>query len=263
MGEASRRVKKRVENIGEAIQTSQLPDSRRLCKSVGNLKETQNFERGYMIAYILKNDISNISLKQYRNECQFVTLRIFDSSKYPDVVTNLFEYRWKPIIVKEVLQEVEKVFWVDSSVIFNDDNACETITEIVQKMDTKFFKCGIRAFIDTRHSILFATNPKMLQYFNVSENFAKNNHMLGATLFVISRKGSEIVQKWNNCALEKECMAPKGSHLYCKCEECRTKNIYGNCHRFDQSVLSILTLQCSSNFNDFLETSSLIDVQRM
>uniref|UniRef100_A0A914Z524 Uncharacterized protein n=1 Tax=Panagrolaimus superbus TaxID=310955 RepID=A0A914Z524_9BILA len=125
----------------------------RSCKSIGKLKESKNFERGYMIAYILKNDVSYIHLEQYRNECPFVTLRIFNATKYPAFVSKLLEYRWKPLIVAEVLQEVEKVFYFDSSVIFKD-NANENITEILQKMDTKFEKCGIRFFGDAGHSII-------------------------------------------------------------------------------------------------------------
>uniref|UniRef100_A0A914Y4D2 Uncharacterized protein n=1 Tax=Panagrolaimus superbus TaxID=310955 RepID=A0A914Y4D2_9BILA len=87
--------------------------------------------------------------------------------------------------------------------------------------------------------------------------------MIAGGLFIISRKGSQILQKWNKCAMKKECMAPEGSLLNCNCQECKTQNVYGNCHRYDQSVLSILTLQCSSNISDFHETTSLIGVLRM
>uniref|UniRef100_A0AC34F5E2 Uncharacterized protein n=1 Tax=Panagrolaimus sp. ES5 TaxID=591445 RepID=A0AC34F5E2_9BILA len=210
-----------------------------------------------MIAYILSGDVTAADIKRYQKECPFVTVRIFNAAKYPSFVKNLFEYRWKSLLVEEVLQEVEKVIWFDASIIFKS-NANETIMEIVQKMDTKFSKCGIRDFGESGHSILFATHPKMLQYFNMSEETAKNNIMIAGGLFIISRKGSNILQKWNKCALEKECMAPEGSELYCTCGECRTKNIYGNCHRFDQAVLSILTLQCSSNLKDFYQPSTLI-----
>uniref|UniRef100_A0AC35F6H4 Uncharacterized protein n=1 Tax=Panagrolaimus sp. PS1159 TaxID=55785 RepID=A0AC35F6H4_9BILA len=214
-----------------------------------------------MIAYILSNDLDEESLNQYQNECPFVIVRNFNATKQPDFFEDLLEYRWKPIIVEEVLKEVENVFYIDAGIVFHE-NTNGTIMDIVQKSDSNI--CGVRFFDDSGHSIIFATHPKMIQYFNVSEDAAKKMEMIGASAFIISRKASEIVKKWKQCALDKEiCMAPKGSNIGCSCSECRSTNTYANCHRFDQSAISIITLQqCSSNFSDFYSAVQILSNER-
>uniref|UniRef100_A0A914Y0T9 Uncharacterized protein n=1 Tax=Panagrolaimus superbus TaxID=310955 RepID=A0A914Y0T9_9BILA len=195
-------------------------------------------------------------------ECPFVTIRFLNTTKYPDFIQDLYEYRWKAIIIEEVLQEVEKVFYFDSSIVFKQDSA-ESLQDIFNKMDTKFLKCGIREFDGTIHSIFSATHPDMLKRFNFSVEIAKSNTMHGATLLVASRNASsKIIQEWKECAMEKECMAPEGSHRACDIPKLY-KNEYGNCHRYDQSVISLLLYKCSQNANDYVQSSPLISYERL
>uniref|UniRef100_A0A914QFA6 Uncharacterized protein n=1 Tax=Panagrolaimus davidi TaxID=227884 RepID=A0A914QFA6_9BILA len=113
-------------------------------------------------------------------------------------------------------------------------------------MDTKFKKCGVREFDQTIHSIFSATHPETLKLFNMSEEIAKKNTMFGATLLVATQKALEIVKKWKECAIEKECMAPEGSHRACDIPKLY-KNEYGNCHRFDQSTTTPFNLRKKYN----------------
>uniref|UniRef100_A0A914QDL3 Uncharacterized protein n=1 Tax=Panagrolaimus davidi TaxID=227884 RepID=A0A914QDL3_9BILA len=214
-----------------------------------------------MIAYILKNDLSKQQLDQYHYECPFVHLRHFNVSKYPTFVQNLNEYRWKPIIVSEVLEEVESVFYFDSSIIFLNQDG-ESIKDVFEKMDTEFSKCGIRQFGRVGHTIFAATHPKMFELFNISSQIVKQNFMYSANSFVVTPKASKIIRKWTECALEKECMAPEGSKLYCMLP-ILWEGKYANCHRFDQSALALLTLQCSLDTKDFFQPSYLLDTKRI
>ncbi|KAK5983788.1 hypothetical protein GCK32_010964 [Trichostrongylus colubriformis] len=63
----------------------------------------------------------------------------------------------------------------------------------------------------------------------------------GATFAFILRteKTITILKWWVLCALEKDCMAPPGSQLYCKFGRERYTQ-YGDCHRYDQSVINLL-----------------------
>uniref|UniRef100_A0AC34G1Z2 Uncharacterized protein n=1 Tax=Panagrolaimus sp. ES5 TaxID=591445 RepID=A0AC34G1Z2_9BILA len=128
-------------------------------------------------------------------------------------------------------------------------------------MDSKFSKCGIREFDVTIHSIFSATHPDMLKKFNFSVEIAKKNKMYGATLLVATRKSLEIISKWKECALEKECMAPEGSHRACDIPKLYS-NEYGNCHRYDQSMMALLLYNCTPNSSDYVEYSNLISIER-
>uniref|UniRef100_A0AC34GI64 Uncharacterized protein n=1 Tax=Panagrolaimus sp. ES5 TaxID=591445 RepID=A0AC34GI64_9BILA len=129
-------------------------------------------------------------------------------------------------------------------------------------MDTKFSKCGIREFGGSIHSIFAATHPEMLKRFNFSTENAKKNTMNAATLLVATRKAAKIIEKWKECAIEKDCMAPEGSHRECDIPKLY-KNEYANCHRYDQSVLAILLYNCSQNSSDYLESTPLINIERL
>uniref|UniRef100_A0A914XPT2 Uncharacterized protein n=1 Tax=Panagrolaimus superbus TaxID=310955 RepID=A0A914XPT2_9BILA len=195
-----------------------------------------------MIAYLLKYDLTKKQIAKYHYECPFVSLRYFNDTKCPYFVKNLNEYRWKPIIISDVLQEVENVLYFDSSIVFQNQ-ANESIKDIFEKMNTNFSKCGLRLFGTTSHTIFAATNPKMLDIFNFSKQTAQAHLMYSASSLFLTPKSLNIVSKWNECALEKACMAPEGSQIYCNNEKLRNGK-YANCHRFDQSALALLTLQC-------------------
>lgn len=68
------------------------------------------------------------------------------------------------------------------------------------------------------HSIFAATAPEMTNFFNCSKEKLYDTQ-LGANFMLIYRT-PEIVEKvlrwWVLCALEPECMQPKGAQLWCK-----------------------------------------------
>jgi len=73
-------------------------------------------------------------------------------------------------------------------------------------------------------------------------NESKVLPMLGANsqlIYGTQKNRREVLYFWVLCALEKECMAPRGHKLYCGFGPDRY-NFYANCHRYDQSVVNML-----------------------
>ena len=77
----------------------------------------------HVVAYLLDN-LKPELMKIYQEYCPFVELKEFNYTKYPKYVRRLEQYRWKPLIVTEELDEYDVVLWFDSSVVF--DNGKET-----------------------------------------------------------------------------------------------------------------------------------------
>ena len=72
-----------------------------------------------VVAYLLAELTPN-SAKIYHEYCPFVEVRNFNYSRYPEYFKNLKEYRWKPLIVTQQLEEHDVVLWFDTSVVFGN-----------------------------------------------------------------------------------------------------------------------------------------------
>jgi hypothetical protein len=76
-----------------------------------------------IIAYLLENlNDSIIDFNKYRKNCPFVELQPFPFQDYPNYVKQLNEYRWKNLIIAEVLRKYDLIIYADSSVIFKESN---------------------------------------------------------------------------------------------------------------------------------------------
>jgi hypothetical protein len=79
------------------------------------------------------------------------------------------------------------------------------------------------------------THPKTLEYLNIDKGntILKQRNLNGANVVANynNTKAKKIIDEWRNCALNKQCIAPKGASR---------KN-----HRFDQAILSILVYKYS------------------
>uniref|UniRef100_A0A7E4VUX8 Nucleotid_trans domain-containing protein n=1 Tax=Panagrellus redivivus TaxID=6233 RepID=A0A7E4VUX8_PANRE len=244
-----------------ATSANHFNEAIRSCRAIAARKESKQWQRGFMIIYNL-GDITAAQRRVYSHNCPFVEWRSFDFDRYPSYVRSLKEYRWKPLLVNEVLREASKVFYFDSSVLISP-NTSYGFEKTFNEMESNYSTCGFRQYERTHHTMFSATHPAMFRYFDFDIEEAKATEMYGATLFTILRNQAsiKIIQKWVDCALAQGCMAPTGHNVHCDSKALGT-GAYANCHRYDQAALAILLAQCSHDQSAYAGTSDMYSVNR-
>lgn len=89
----------------------------------------------------------------------------------------------------------------------------------------------------------------MFDYLPFPEELRKKSEMYSANsqlIYGTSTNRMNVLYYWVLCALEKDCLAPENSRVYCDFKPDRF-NHSGDCHRFDQSAITIL-LEWAVNF---------------
>ena len=178
--------------------------------------------------------LSDEQIKEVKNMPDLV-YRKFDYSAYPEHVRNLHNYAWKPLIIQEMLSEFDGTMYFDSSIRFLG-NLTNNVIELMSRHNT-----GAVFYLDsTHHSIVAATHPGMLEYFPmVKEGAVKDMLQGGAVVYINKDEVQRHIMKWVViCALKNDCIAPPGSKLFCGFHFPRDS--FGGCHRYDQSLQSIL-----------------------
>jgi hypothetical protein len=168
------------------------------------------------------------SERQYlKNAFSSVELRQFDYSQYPDyfnIKVNAGEYAWKPVIVCDILNEFKCcVCWMDAgNLVTKPLFWLRRITDILGMYSPR-----------SRDLVFDWTHPKTLEFLNASNDLLHKPNLSGHCVAVNYRhhKARDLADRWKECALAKECIAPKGSN--------RTN------HRQDQAVLSVIAHQSS------------------
>ncbi len=89
----------------------------------------------------------------------------------------------------------------------------------------------------SKHILFNLVTPGLKSVVCISNNMFKLDH--GSTTFFFSFLSRYVLQWWLFCALTEQCISPTGAQLKCDSHKLRNKQ-YGECHRFDQSALSIL-----------------------
>ncbi|XP_052244641.1 uncharacterized protein LOC127853881 [Dreissena polymorpha] len=159
-------------------------------------------------------------------------IRDFRFEKYPDHVKILKGYVFKPIAIQTVLKEYPLVVWMDSSIRFTQTN----ISELFEDANRLGLICtGGDGRVASR------TLPGTFKYFNMEPCAYRSLPEIQAGFGIFKRTEfvvNNIIKPWVGCGLTLGCMMPDGlpdDHL-----PCEYRNVYGECHRYDQSVLSIL-----------------------
>lgn len=161
-----------------------------------------------------------------------VLYRKFDYSQYPDyynIHISAGEYAWKPAVIKETMDELLKkdgadskiLFWCDAGNMLNSTSIA-LLQDIVNT--NKLYSPVASSTLKTW------THPKMLDFFSINNThpILNNENRNGAQLgFLITDKEiQEFVTQFDECARQKECIAPEGSNR--------------SNHRQDQSLFTIL-----------------------
>ncbi|XP_052761283.1 uncharacterized protein LOC128203782 isoform X2 [Mya arenaria] len=180
----------------------------------------------------------NILLK-HCNICSLVT---FQFQNYPPHVRNLKTYTWKPLIVKELLQNFSWVWWADTSARFLSNDLDVALNYSIRH-SILFFTYGeslsIAQHTDTRTMKYLDEDYCKFRYFGEVEASFVLFHLDDVTKFVVTT--------WSSCALVKECMCPPNANLACSSKN----STDGQCHRYDQSVLSIILRRLFHKQNNY------------
>lgn len=166
-------------------------------------------------------------LKKLMLNCK-CEVRKFDFKKYAQMsphVRKLKTYAFKPLIVQEVLNDHEFVLWIDSSIAFVSKNISQPV-DTAKRVGMMIQHLG--GFMLTDY-----TNPLMFQWFNEAPASYLNVSTLEANIIMFKKSflTSLVMKTWVTCALDVNCIAPKGSRL-AGCP---------GCHRYDQDALTIAT----------------------
>ena len=167
----------------------------------------------------------------------YVDYRKFKFSRFPDHVKNLRTYAFKPLIIAETLAQFGAVMWMDSSVILKQHSKYAHLLEWMIKRKSAF----LYYVSPSRHSIVFATHERMLDYLpmrGAKESNAKMQQATGMILFNTEHVLKHVMKWVVFCSLLEDCITPKGSQLECNFH--LPDDVFGGCHRYDQSLFAVL-----------------------
>lgn len=224
--------------------------------------------------------ISNENLMLLKEKACNVEIRYFNFTKYPEYTKHMKEYRWKPIAIAETLRDFGAIWYLDSSVIFEKQNVTHVydLVNCHGKVSSRppILSSSARDLRETReshedgwnrdiwernlkecrkgqylmhgysgHGILSATNPAVYKYFPTNPTELKKQkakmYDAGFVYAVNTRQTMMNVVKWYFlCALQEDCMAPKGASLGCSFDGDDRFKSYAECHRYDQSIINLV-----------------------
>jgi hypothetical protein len=169
--------------------------------------------------------LTDTQRKQLSAEFPNREVRRFAYGDYPvyfDIRVEAGQYAWKPVIFSDVFREVGGcVAWFDAgNLLF------EPLTWMRKVVQEKGFYSPF-----SKGTVAEWTHPATLEYLGAGESVARKRTLAGYCVAANHRfpKSRMFVERWRECALVKECIAPEGSNRYN--------------HRQDMSVLSILAHQ--------------------
>ncbi|CAL2046472.1 unnamed protein product [Caenorhabditis brenneri] len=156
-----------------------------------------------------------------KNDTNF-EFRPFDTSRYPKYVETWLHYRFKSIILAEILRDYENVWYIDAHLKALKPEFISTfLKEANSERLTEDFS-PVSSFVSTWHSNFAVLHPGGLHIPRTSKTI-------------------EIFKWFVLCALEEKCLNPPEAQLYCQFGP-NTMDDYANCFRYDQSVLNLLLL---------------------
>jgi len=165
--------------------------------------------------------LTDSSVRELQSMCKVKVIK-FPFDKYPTYVQDLGQFGWKPILVKDVIDNhAECILYLDSSVELR-----QPITSIKEALS----KDGYWFSTTEWHFPNRFSHSQVFQYFKLKpEDFNGEDWEAAATFAGFKRNSpayNEILIKWEKCALQIECLAPS---------ETNRAN-----HRQDQTALNFI-----------------------
>ena len=138
--------------------------------------------------------------------------------------------------LKEVIDKYDQLIYIDTSIRFKA-NEIQSVLDVNRQTGilARYIGIYLKCFTDER----------MFEWFNESPDHYANVLTLEANFIMLKRSflTSLIMKAWVTCALDADCIAPRGAHIYGSvrnwmhgCSEASC-----GCHRFDQDAISIIS----------------------
>ena len=186
-----------------------------------------------------------LTKEQVKNLTTSCNVHVYDFpyKRYPPHVRSLRNYAWKPLLLGELSQDYEVIFYGDASVRLLKP----AIEVMVRQMLNFSFVPGMLS----RLPIVSLTHDGMLRYLNITlsrKELNKFGHLQSGLWAVWAKEEikEKLIKPWTDCALHLECIAPNRRRSRCDFELRKKKGnegIYIGCHRYDQSALSMLLIR--------------------
>lgn len=192
--------------------------------------------------YVYDLGLTDSQRNQLLTYCN-VELRRFDFKKFPPHLKRLSECAWKPVMVKELAQEHEVIFYGDASV-----RLMLPLAENILPLLSGFPVVVGHAYHQL--PIIQVTHDGMASYLNFTLTRKEMRHFghiqAGAwVMWLNSTFRKQLLEPWADCALHESCISPPGAAL----APCDFKNgkygrwDYIGCHRYDQSAFSLILVR--------------------
>lgn len=190
--------------------------------------------------------MSSQILKKVKERCQ-CEIRKFPFEEFPSYVKHLKTYAFKPIIIKAVFMEFGFVWWMDTSVRFL---TAAIEPAIRQAVDSGFF-FAVSNHPTNEISVTQQTDIQTFKFLGEDPcKFRPYSETWATTLmFHYNPISNIVVNAWTACALNRNCIAPAGTERKLVC--ILSEKYDGRCHRFDQSMISILTRRLYHDHNRY------------
>ncbi|XP_045174759.1 uncharacterized protein LOC123536043 isoform X1 [Mercenaria mercenaria] len=188
----------------------------------------------------LKIVVYDIGMAEYQKQkickdggCE---VRKFPFAEFPTFLEEKMQIiAWKPVLIQLALQKFGFVIWMDSAVYLPDGNLQAGI-DIAR---THGIAAGHKRVTYPDINLAFETDNTTFETLGEKPCTFQNSFKFNAALLFI-RKSSIIykyvMRPWVSCALTKRCIAADREPS----SKCVNADKFGYCHRFDQSVLSVI-----------------------
>ncbi|KAK3104897.1 hypothetical protein FSP39_012838 [Pinctada imbricata] len=202
-------------------------------RSISKIKE--NNDKGKFVVQLIIYDIGLYkSEKEILNKYCGCEVRTFDPKIYPDHVAYMANKAYRPIIIQTIIEEFGSIIWLEPSSVLKNVNDLQMLK---YRGNRHFFLWEEPAY----EAITAYTHPKMFDYLGEKRCSFKDLGMLDIRNLVLYRTNEtwfSIMKPWLKCALNRDCIAPKGARGT-ECFHYMKPKMTG-CHWYDQSIFSII-----------------------
>ena len=175
--------------------------------------------------------------EELQKHCRCV-VKLFPFHRLPDFFSTIKCFAWKVFIIAAHYHQAEVLVWADASVRFTNVTVFLDLVQRTREMGIQQRWLRDMAVIP-KHTL-----PEMFERFGDSPCAYLPFEMVEANFGLYHREPlieRAVIQPWLSCAVRSECICPEKWKSLQICRPVpRKRRVIGVCHRFDQSMLSII-----------------------